>query len=118
MNCTRCGKAIPVGSNFCQACGAPAQPNQPAPPVAYQPPPPPQMAPPAYAAPAPPYGVFVCPFCRVQAPPIIQKKVSDVGWVLFVVLLLCCFPLCWLPFVIDGCKEDVRRCSSCGTKLG
>jgi len=26
------------------------------------------------------------------------------GFIVFVVLLVLCFPLCWLPWVIDGCK--------------
>jgi hypothetical protein len=40
------------------------------------------------------------------------------GWVLFIVLVLFCIPLCWLPFIIDGCKEEVRKCAACGCKLG
>jgi hypothetical protein len=41
---------------------------------------------------------------------------STGGWVFFAVLLLCCFPLCWLPFVIDGCKQDIWTCPSCGIR--
>jgi len=40
------------------------------------------------------------------------------GWAVFIILLLFCLPLCWLPFVIGGCKEEIRRCANCGTKLG
>ena len=28
------------------------------------------------------------------------------GFILFIVLLLLCFPLCWLPWVISGCKPQ------------
>lgn len=83
---------------------------------------------PQYAAPAqqfqnqvpasPNPGGFTCPFCHRQGPPIITKKISTSGWILFIVLLLCCFPLCWLPFVMDGCKDEERKCAGCGTKLG
>jgi lipopolysaccharide-induced tumor necrosis factor-alpha factor len=61
---------------------------------------------------------FKCPYCNNEAPPIVTKEMSTGGWVLFIVLLLFCLPLCWLPFVLDGCKEEKRKCSSCGTKLG
>ena len=59
-----------------------------------------------------------CPFCSHEGPPNIKKELSGGGWVLFVVLLLLCFPLCWLPFVIDGCKNEIRKCASCGCKMG
>ena len=49
---------------------------------------------------------------------MVTKKMSTGGWVLFAVLVFFCVPLCWLPFVIDGCKEEVRTCSGCGSKLG
>jgi hypothetical protein len=26
------------------------------------------------------------------------------GWVTFVILLLCFWPLCWIPFVCDECR--------------
>lgn len=61
---------------------------------------------------------FKCPFCQHEGPPMVSSKMSTAGWVLFVVLLLLCFPLCWLPFVMSGMKEEVRTCASCGTKLG
>ncbi|MGO9642076.1 MAG: LITAF-like zinc ribbon domain-containing protein [Candidatus Acidiferrales bacterium] len=123
MFCHRCGTGMADDAGFCPSCGAPVQRSQPAPAPVYQAPPPQQVrqapnAVQAVASAPPPYGVFTCPFCRNQAPPIIEKKVSSNGWVIFVLLLLFCLPLCWLPFVIDGCKEDIRRCSSCGAKLG
>ena len=61
---------------------------------------------------------FKCPFCGHEGPPAITKEMSTTGWVLFIVLLLACLPLCWLPFVISGCQDDIRKCASCGTKLG
>lgn len=29
---------------------------------------------------------------------------NTAGFIIFIVLLLCCIPLCWLPWVIDGLK--------------
>jgi len=31
---------------------------------------------------------------------------NQAGFILFIVLLFVCLPLCWLPFVIDSCKAD------------
>lgn len=59
-----------------------------------------------------------CPVCSSEAGLFIDKRMSAGGWVLFVVLLLFCFPLCWLPFVIDACKEETRKCMSCGSRIG
>lgn len=57
---------------------------------------------------------FRCPFCHTAAMPLVKKKMSTTGWVVFVVLLICCFPLCLLGLLI---KEDYRQCSQCGIKL-
>lgn len=59
-----------------------------------------------------------CPFCSCEGIPFVKRRLSANGWVLFFVLLLFCIPLCWLPFVIDAMKEEVRRCGSCGMRLG
>ena len=58
-----------------------------------------------------------CPFCNHEGNPVVSKQVSVVGWVIFVAILFICFPLCWIPFVVDGCKEEVRKCSGCGAKI-
>ena len=28
------------------------------------------------------------------------------GFILFIALLFLCLPVCWLPWVIDGCKAN------------
>ena len=61
---------------------------------------------------------FKCPFCSSEEIPTTTKRVNTGGWVLFVVLLLFCFPLCFIPFLVDGCKDEVRKCLSCGSTLG
>ena len=59
---------------------------------------------------------FKCPFCNYEGVPHVTKQVSATGWLLFVLLLFVCFPLCWLPFVGDGCKEELKRCPACGCR--
>jgi hypothetical protein len=58
---------------------------------------------------------FRCPFCRTTARPIVRQQVSTGGWVLLVVLLICCLPLFWVGLFV---KEDFRACGRCGIKLG
>lgn len=67
------------------------------------------------APPSAPAGVFTCPFCRYQGPPLARSKVSTGGWIMFVVLLLFCFPLFWIGLLM---KDHYRVCSGCGTTVG
>ena len=59
-----------------------------------------------------------CSLCGHEGMPIIKKTLSSGGWVFFIVLLLFCLPLCWLPFVLDECKDKIQKCAGCGSKLG
>lgn len=56
-----------------------------------------------------------CPYCHTYAPVRIEKKISTVGWVVFVILLFLFLILCWIGLLI---KEEYRVCSNCGMKLG
>jgi hypothetical protein len=38
---------------------------------------------------------------------VVGRRLKDEAWIWFIVLLLCCFPLCWLPFVLDSCYQPV-----------
>jgi hypothetical protein len=116
MYCSKCGAQLPDGSVFCSHCGTQQSPKAAEPAGAV--PPTGSSTPPSIAAAQPAYGVFTCPFCHFQGPPIVERKLSQNGWIVFVLLLIFCLPLCWLPFVIEGCKEDQRKCASCGTRLG
>ncbi len=58
---------------------------------------------------------FSCPFCKASTPPIIKNQISQTGWMVFVLLLIFCFPLCWIGLFI---RDDYRVCLSCGMKLG
>jgi hypothetical protein len=64
----------------------------------------------------PPVG-FVCPFCHTTVPPLTASKISTVGWVVFVFLMLTCFGivLAWIGLLI---KDYHKVCSQCGIKIG
>ncbi len=99
----------------------PTMPVMPMPqPQYYQPLPPPQP----YYQPQPQpnlmYNVqagslgFQCPYCRTNVPPMIQQRISTGGWIVFAVLLVTCFPLCWIGLLM---KENYQQCIQCGVKL-
>jgi len=56
-----------------------------------------------------------CPYCRTYAPPLIKRRISTAGWVVFAVLFFFTFFFCWIGLLI---KEDYRVCSYCGAQLG
>lgn len=58
---------------------------------------------------------FECPECGSTGPPIIRSQISQAGWIVFVVLLLFFFPLCFLGLLM---KEEYRVCTDCGARLG
>ena len=60
---------------------------------------------------------FVCPYCDHVGLPVPKEKITMAGWAVFGILLLCCLPLCWLPFVVDAFKEKYRFCIACENKV-
>lgn len=99
MHCRTCGKAVVesavvcigcgspplAGTAFCQACGASTNPN-----------------------------ASVCVKCGVGLKnqssasggtgPAVFLGLNQSGVIAFIVLLLVCLPLAWLPWVIKSCK--------------
>lgn len=61
---------------------------------------------------------FKCPYCDHEGMPMVEQRVSGTGWLIFAILLVFCLPLCWIPFVTDGTKEEIRRCVKCGNRIG
>ncbi|MCA8954788.1 MAG: LITAF-like zinc ribbon domain-containing protein [Planctomycetes bacterium] len=59
-----------------------------------------------------------CPMCDHEGRVQTKQQMSTAGWIVFAALLLVCLPLCWIPFVVDSFKEEVRTCANCGGKLG
>jgi hypothetical protein len=74
--------------------------------------PPPQYAQQAYIPLLPPVH---CPYCRAYAPPLVKRRISTAGWIVFAVLLFFTFIFCWIGLLI---KEDYRVCSYCGAQIG
>ncbi len=58
---------------------------------------------------------FKCPFCQSPYAPFVVQKVSTGGWIVFAVMVMSCFPLCWIGLLM---KENTHICSSCGMPLG
>eukprot|EP01103_Thecamoeba_quadrilineata_P010015 TRINITY_DN2060_c0_g1_i1.p1 TRINITY_DN2060_c0_g1~~TRINITY_DN2060_c0_g1_i1.p1 ORF type:complete len:134 (-),score=28.91 TRINITY_DN2060_c0_g1_i1:94-495(-) len=84
--------------------------DYPPPPHGGYPPPPQEYPPPPYyaGAPPPPQPYYVGspqPVVIVAAPR--RKRLSVVGWVSIIILLLIFWPLCWVPCVIPSCYEEV-----------
>lgn len=60
------------------------------------------------------YG-YRCPRCASQTPPILSKRISAAGWIVFAVLLVMSMGiLCWIGLLF---KEDVRVCPVCNLKI-
>ena len=57
---------------------------------------------------------YRCPRCSSQSLPVIERKISTAGWIVFAVLLLTFFPLFWIGFLI---KEDIRLCPVCNLRI-
>ena len=55
-----------------------------------------------------------CPRCN-QDCQTSASGLNQTGLILFIVLILFCLPLCWLPFIIDSCKK--HTCNNCGQPL-
>jgi len=55
-----------------------------------------------------------CPYCDSTEAPIIRRQVGAVGWVMFAVLLLFFFPLCFLGLMMT---DENEYCADCGSKL-
>lgn len=75
----------------------------------------PQMSQPlAYQRPAHLAPGYHCPRCGTQQLPLISKKISSAGWILFAVLLVFFFPLFWIGLLI---KEEIRICPVCNVRI-
>ena len=58
---------------------------------------------------------YHCPRCGTHAPPIIERKVSTAGWIVFSVLLVFTWVFFWIGLLM---KENVRICPVCQAKVG
>lgn len=58
---------------------------------------------------------YRCPNCGTQNFPMIEKKISTAGWIVFGVLLVMFFPLFWIGLLI---KEETKVCPICRARVG
>jgi hypothetical protein len=142
--CQNCGHTNPEDCNFCRFCGTklnvPIAQRSPA--YNYAPPrpyawktdefqtqnearqpadsPPPASFQPSYPVPAPSYGYagidanYRCPRCGTSYLPVMEKRVSTAGWIVFSVLLVFTLIFFWIGLLM---KENVAVCPVCRTRL-
>ena len=66
-----------------------------------------------------PVHLSMCPKChKANVRTSTRTYPSAVTWVGVVVSAAVCFPLCWVPLVVDAMKQTDHFCQSCGKKLG
>ena len=58
---------------------------------------------------------FRCPFCGTSMPPRTKSSMSTGGIIMFIFLLIICFPICFLAFFM---QDKTKACSECGVTLG
>lgn len=130
ITCQNCGQANAEIARVCRYCGtqlqrAAASYATPAPPSSsYVPPhswqsgalPQHQSQPPNAPQPMPQLSAthFRCPYCGTDAPPIVARRISTGGWIVFAAMLIVCFPLFFIGLLI---KEEYRQCSFCRASL-
>lgn len=144
IHCTNCGNPNSAESNFCRFCGHRFGQEQPTrqEPYEFSPPRPyswktdefqtqsearklferaqPQMngpanlaAPGAYQGPQHLTG-YHCPRCGTNYLPVIERRVSTAGWIVFSVLLVFTLVFFWIGLLM---KEEVSVCPVCRAKL-
>jgi hypothetical protein len=57
---------------------------------------------------------LACPWCGARGPHRTVSETSLIGWVVFVVLIFTCLPLCWIGLLI---QEPKRYCRTCYARL-
>jgi len=59
-------------------------------------------------------GGFRCPYCRSRERPYVSSQVSAAGWVVIVIMILFCVPLCFIGLLMT---EETRVCCDCGRQV-
>lgn len=60
---------------------------------------------------------YQCQFCQQTGPTRVYEKIGTCTIVAIVVLLVCFWPLFWLPLVMPSCKDKEHICSHCQRKV-
>ena len=61
-----------------------------------------------------PANSYHCPNCGTNEPPIIKSKISEGGWIVFALMIVFCFPLFWIGFLM---RQQYSVCPACMKKL-
>ena len=57
---------------------------------------------------------FCCPYCQTTRPPIWKSEVSQIGWIVFAILLVTTCVFCFVGLFI---RDKYRICSQCKIRL-
>lgn len=62
-----------------------------------------------------PQSGFCCPYCQTTRPPVWKTEVSQIGWIVFAILLVTTCVFCFVGLFI---RDKYRVCSQCKIRLG
>jgi hypothetical protein len=60
---------------------------------------------------------YQCQFCQQTGPTHVKEKIGTCAIISLVVLLICFWPLFWLPLVMPSCKDKDHICGYCQRKV-
>ncbi|KAL7531870.1 hypothetical protein ACHAWF_003939 [Thalassiosira exigua] len=61
---------------------------------------------------------LTCPYCAQTGRTRTNQDCGDCTWISVIILLLCCFPFFWIPFICPSCLDTQHYCRSCGRIVG
>lgn len=59
-----------------------------------------------------------CPYCNTTGKTRAVHILGDCTWISVIMLLLCCFPFFWIPFICPSCQDVEHHCGNCGKVVG
>lgn len=59
-----------------------------------------------------------CPHCHQESRTRVKTSPSWQTWASSGVLLIAFWPICWIPLVMDNCKQTDHYCVMCGRQVG
>jgi hypothetical protein len=58
-----------------------------------------------------------CPHCRATVKTVLDDQATCCAYASCMFLFYVCTPLCFVPFCIKDCRQQVHNCSQCGATL-
>jgi RNA polymerase subunit RPABC4/transcription elongation factor Spt4 len=122
ITCNNCGRVNDESMRICRFCGTVFERSRPSAQVRDYTPPVAGASgaanSPQFVEPYSPPGVvasgYRCPNCQSTYPPVAEKRISTEGWIVFMALLIFCFPFFWVGLLM---KEQLRVCPMCRARL-